>query len=770
MLRLVFWFIVMAAAVAGITWLAEHPGTMTIDWLGWRVEDVPVALALGVLAVAVAVLLGLWRLIRMFLAAPGAARDYFRLRRRKKGLDALSQGLVALLAGNAAAARKAAGRAARLVPGEPVARLLEARAAQALGEEKDARRLLEEMLDDPSTEAAALHGLYEQAVKAGDMMAARQWAARAWKNHPDLPWAGRAMLRFLALDGEWHAVLRLLDELRHRGLMDKAEHARKKAAALTALALKLEETDPERAIALAQRAHKLDPSLIPAAVLAGGMLAARGKLRKAARILEKTWKLAPHPDIAEVYAHLRPGDSPRDRLKRVQNLIRLSGGGEEGAVALARAAMEAQDWETARGALRPWLNENPGARIYILMAELEEKAYGDRGRAREWLARAVRARRDPAWTAEGMVSAEWLPASPVTGELGVFEWRTPVKGDEHMVMPEPVPAELLEAPAIAASVADGEAARPALVSMAGAAAAGAAAMATEETAHGPAAAEDAATDSAAAKATVAAQASVIEGEMAAPAEDADAGEGEVSAGDVSTADAAEKGCESKTEALPVPETSASDAREGAVRKEEATTEIDAKRADAAETDGVNRTVTRSEVEVEETGGAKRAHPEEGMKDEERTEDKPDAGRAVPPPGAAPLAPKPDELKARLRPVPEPAGEQAEVPAEGPGTAERSTDGEAGGRASGNTMVASSEAPETGEKEAASEAASREAEGVPVHPAAEPVDETPEETYVQPPLPDDPGPLPADVDDMDEARPMPVEEDKAQGRRWRLFGR
>ncbi len=446
MLRIIFWFIVLAAMAAGLTWLAEHPGRMTIDWLGYHIEEMPVALALGVIATGLVLLWLAIRIVRMVFMAPGAAVDYFRLRRKRKGLEELSSGLVALLAGDATSARRAASRAARLTPDEPVARLLEARAAHELGDAKTARSLLLHMLEDEKTEPAALHGLHEQARRAGDTAQAREWATRAWRKYPTLPWAAKAMLAFLASDRDWPAVTRLLEQMRTSGLIDRTEADRLKAVAFTAQAMDLENRAPQQAMDLAIRAHKLDPSLIPAAVIAGGMLAARGNLRKAARILEKTWKLSPHPDIGEIYAHLRAGDSPIDRLKRVQKLLRLSSGGEEGAIVLARAAIEARDWDTARGALRNWINNDPSSRIYQLMAEIEEAQYGDRGRAREWLARAVRARRNPAWTADGIVSPQWLPASPVTGELGVFEWKTPVKGTELATVLEPVPADLLEAP------------------------------------------------------------------------------------------------------------------------------------------------------------------------------------------------------------------------------------------------------------------------------------------------------------------------------------
>jgi HemY protein len=63
------------------------------------------------------------------------------------------------------------------------------------------------------------------------------------------------------------------------------------------------------------------------------------------------------------------------------------------------------------------------------MARIEGEQYGHTGRVREWLARAVNAPRDPAWTADGVVSDRWAPVSPVTGALDAFRWRVPV--EEH---------------------------------------------------------------------------------------------------------------------------------------------------------------------------------------------------------------------------------------------------------------------------------------------------------------------------------------------------
>jgi len=97
----------------------------------------------------------------------------------------------------------------------------------------------------------------------------------------------------------------------------------------------------------------------------------------------------------------------------------------EGALAIARAAIDAAEFAKAREALSPFVAQ-PTQRVAMLMAELERTEHGDSGRARAWTMRAVRALHDPAWTADGYVSDRWRPVSPVTGRLDAFQWQTPV--------------------------------------------------------------------------------------------------------------------------------------------------------------------------------------------------------------------------------------------------------------------------------------------------------------------------------------------------------
>jgi HemY protein len=110
---------------------------------------------------------------------------------------------------------------------------------------------------------------------------------------------------------------------------------------------------------------------------------------------------------------------------RIETLAAKAPGHLESALALARAAIDASEFERARAALARFIAV-PTQRVAMLMAEIERTEHGDSGRARAWTLRAVRARHDPVWTADGYVSDKWRPVSPVTGRLDAFQWQTPL--------------------------------------------------------------------------------------------------------------------------------------------------------------------------------------------------------------------------------------------------------------------------------------------------------------------------------------------------------
>jgi len=275
------------------------------------------------------------------------------------------------------------------------------------------------------TRLLGLRGLFIEAQRSDDAVAAAMIAEEALKLSPASTWASHAVLGFRCAQGDWDGALKILDNDLASGLIDKAVWRRRRGVLLTARALELEKVDRDRSRESAMEAVKLAPTLVPAAVLAAKFESEAHQVRRAMRIVEAAWLAHPHPDLADAYAHVRLGDSARQRLVRVETLAAKTPDHVEGKLAIARAAIDASEFGKAREALSSLVTD-PTQRVAMLMAEIERIEHGDSGKARMWTLRAVRARHDPAWTADGYVSERWRPVSPVTGRLDAFQWQTPV--------------------------------------------------------------------------------------------------------------------------------------------------------------------------------------------------------------------------------------------------------------------------------------------------------------------------------------------------------
>jgi HemY protein len=424
MIRVVIFLLAIAALAFGAVWLADRPGDVLITWQGRHIETSVAVLAIAVgLVAALAVLV--WSILRSIARSPGTVRSHLRTRTARRGYQALSQGLIAVGSGDAPAARKFADEARRIAPSEPLTLLLSAQSAQLSGDRAAAERTFKTMALRDDTKLFGLHGLFIEARRRQDAPTARLIAEEAARAPVAPAWAGHAVLELRCAAGDWTGAIERLERNQRGGLIDKATYQRQRAVLLTARALAAEPTDRGGARVLALAALKLAPSLVPAAALAGRLLGEAGELRQAARVLEIAWVANPHPELADTYAHLRPGDSAVDRLARVQSLAQKSPGHVEGALAVAQAALDAREFAAARAALNS-LATAPTQRMALLFAKLEELEHGDEGRTREWMTRALRARRDPVWTADGYVSDHWLPVSPVTGRLDAFTWTEPL--------------------------------------------------------------------------------------------------------------------------------------------------------------------------------------------------------------------------------------------------------------------------------------------------------------------------------------------------------
>jgi HemY protein len=430
MIRLLWRFALLLLLVVLFTWLADRPGRISVVWLGREIETSVVAAA-ALLLSGLALLAFLWTFLLRLFRSPATTRRYFRDRKNRKGYESLSRGIIAAGAGDVQGAARHAAIAGNSLPDEPLVNVLAAQAAQLKGDRQSLRRIFEEMTKSPETEALGLRGLFTEARQSGNIAEARQHAERALRANPRLGWASSAMLQLQSLGKDYGAAIETLKQQAKSGLISQTDSNRRQAALLTAQALEWEDGRPDDALAAALRAHKLDPALVPAAAVAARLHIRQGSARKAAKVLRATWALAPHPDLAEVMSHLKPGDTPAARYERVQELVRHGPSSLEADVALARAAVAAQRWEAARKILGPHVEGRPQARVCALMADISD-GMGDKGAARQWMNRALSAPRDPMWVTDGIAGQRWTAISPATGDIAPSIWKEP-----YDILPEP---------------------------------------------------------------------------------------------------------------------------------------------------------------------------------------------------------------------------------------------------------------------------------------------------------------------------------------------
>ena len=230
MLRLVLFLLGVAAAAVGLDWLAARPGVLTIDWLGYQAE-----LSMFQAIVFLALLVGLgifaYTMLRHLWRSPAVVGRFMNRRRERRGLDAISEGMIAIGSGDRLSATRAALQARKSLPNEPLTHLLRAQTAQLQGDGATSRRIFEAMLASPDTEQLGLRGLFLEAQRVGEAEPARQFAERALKSNPALGWPVDALFDLQCRAQDWDGALETLATGKRHGHIERHVADRRRARA-----------------------------------------------------------------------------------------------------------------------------------------------------------------------------------------------------------------------------------------------------------------------------------------------------------------------------------------------------------------------------------------------------------------------------------------------------------------------------------------------------------------------------------------------------------
>ncbi len=434
MMRLARYFIILLVAM-GIAflgaWLADRPGMIRADWGGYRIET-SAAAALVLLMLFSVLLAGLVTIIRK--VRPAALLGLKKSIDRERGYKALSQGLIAIAAGDVASAERLGKRAQRLLPDDGATLVLTAQAAEQRGDRRGAQKALAAMMQNDETRLLALRGLMSVAMREGDRDAALNHVSEAYKLNTRSPWVLDAMFNLSCQMGRWGAALDALKAQQKHGSIDGPTFRRRRAVVLAAQARQTEQDgDAQTTISIAQSAFRLAPDLSDNALRLVNQLVEDRQKRKARRTLDQALQAFPHPDLVALDRDLMRDEKPTLRVKRFDKLLgnKLVGEVAEREALLARvdAAVAAGLKSQAAELLKTLPAADRTARAWRLLEGLA-RAEGDADKAREAMLHAAAAPRDPEWVCRscGRHSSTWDAVCPSCHAIDSQDWRAGERG------------------------------------------------------------------------------------------------------------------------------------------------------------------------------------------------------------------------------------------------------------------------------------------------------------------------------------------------------
>ncbi len=438
LVKIVIFLGLVVALTLGAVFLLESDGGIQITLAGteYTLSALQSVIALCVMFLIAFVLMKLagflLALLKFINGDETAISRYFSRNRERKGLQALTEGLVALASGDGKEAMAKAAKADKMLNQPNLGRLITAQAAELAGDRKKAEYSYKKLIAEEQTRFVGIRGIMKQKLEDGDTETALKLAERAFALKPKHVDTQDTLLQLQAQKEDWTGARDTLKAKARQGQLPRDVHKRRDAVlALGQAKGILDEGSDVAAREKAIEANKLSPDLVPAAVLAARGYIAQGSQRNAARVLKKTWSTRPHPDIAAAFAEISPDETPQARLKRFRALVGAKPDHPESKMLLAELHIAAENFPEARRMLGDLVETAPDARVLTIMAAITRGEGGDDAMVKGWLARALSAPRGPQWVCENCKTshAEWAPVCSSCEGFDTMSWTTPPTPD-----------------------------------------------------------------------------------------------------------------------------------------------------------------------------------------------------------------------------------------------------------------------------------------------------------------------------------------------------
>lgn len=302
-LIVLFLFILLSAAIA--SWLAAQPGSVQIDWLGWRLE-MRTSLAVALVVIFALGLVFFDRLYRLVKSLPSWLGRSVHKRRDAAGHKALALGLMAVSAGESGEAKRQAARAHRLLDAPQLTNLLAAQASALAGDHQAARRYFTSLIAEDDSAFLGHIGMMRLALADDAPDAALASARKALALRPKSTLAASHIVHLEAARHNWQAALPAIEVLasqprsKQAGSQEQGDNIQSQRNTLLYMDAceRIHNADRQGAEKILMRIIKDAPGFLPAVIMLADIYLETGANRKAVKVLEKAFAVTPHNEIA----------------------------------------------------------------------------------------------------------------------------------------------------------------------------------------------------------------------------------------------------------------------------------------------------------------------------------------------------------------------------------------------------------------------------------------------------------------------------------------
>ena len=420
MFKVLFFSILVIILSLTAGWVGTKPGSIQVYWLGYNIST-SISVAFILMLIVIFLSLILYNIILSIVKTKNKIKSNIISKREDRSINSLSRGIVALISGDGEMAEKLSNDT-KNIPKilSPLKILLSAHSAHLNNNKKTATSFFEEMLDYKELEFLGLRGLMLQAKSEDERI---KYARRAYLINPRSKWVFNNLFKLEAKLGNWREVEQILRSYKKNGGREIVNIDRKISISMFEQAKNYNQEDYIAKLKKFSEAYELSSEIVPLALELSKLYLVRGRIRKANRILEKSWKLNPHPDLFELFKKIHKSDS-RDKFSRRTFKLSESFDNSDVEVCLSKAEVLylSKNYTSARELLNNLIEKIPDKRGYALMAKIEEQEKGPLA-SKPWYEEKQKLLL-PLWVCDscGFSSNNWLPLCSKCSSFDSFSW------------------------------------------------------------------------------------------------------------------------------------------------------------------------------------------------------------------------------------------------------------------------------------------------------------------------------------------------------------